>query len=209
MIKLNNEFITFKNGAVYLHNRGSYNTFYGTRTASNFKVNISQDPSTRKIFKNISIESDNAWDIQATTDLQSGYINQADFKKKEGVYYAYIRGNNTVDTSAVSVTGLGTINQITGINLFLSHIPNTISVGDIVYNTSLSPIGTILLIEDNYIVLNTVAGLSVGDFILSSKLASIETSGILGYYMNISGTLDSTTRSEIYAINSEVSKSFE
>jgi hypothetical protein len=209
MIKLNNEFITFKNGAVYLHNRGSYNTFYGTRTASNFKVNISQDPSTRKIFKNISIEGDNAWDIQATTDLQSGYINQADFKKKEGVYYAYIRGNNTVDTSAVSVTGLGTINQITGINLFLSHIPNTISVGDIVYNTSLSPIGTILLIEDNYIVLNTVAGLSVGDFILSSKLASIETSGILGYYMNVSGTLDSTTRSEIYAINSEVSKSFE
>jgi len=209
MIKLNNNFITFKNGNVYKHNVGSYNTFYGTRTASNFKVNISQDPSTRKIFKNISIEGDNAWDIQATTDLQSGYINQADFKKKEGVYYAYIRGNNTVDTSAVSVTGLGTINQITGINLFLSHIPNTISVGDIVYNTSLSPIGTILLIEDNYIVLNTVAGLSVGDFILSSKLASIETSGILGYYMNVSGTLDSTTRSEIYAINSEVSKSFE
>ena len=181
MIKLNNEFITFKNGAVYLHNRGSYNTFYGTRTASNFKVNLSQEPSTRKIFRNISIEGDNAWDIQATTDLQSGYINQADFKKKEGVYYAYIRGNNAVDTSAVSVTGLGTINQITGINLFLSHIPNTISVGDIVYNASLSPIGTILLIEDNYIVLNTVAGLSVGDFILSSKLASIETSGILGY----------------------------
>ena len=209
MIKLNNEFITFKNGAVYLHNRGAYNTFYGTRTASNFKVNLCEDPSARKIFKNISIEGDNAWDIQATTDLQSGYISQGDFKEKEGVYYAYIRGNNGVDTSVISVTGLGTISQITGVNLFLSHIPNTISVGDIIYNTSLSPIGTILLIEDNYIVLNTVAGLSVGDFILSSKAASIETSGILGYYMNVSGTLDSTARSEIYAINSEVSKSFE
>ncbi len=128
---------------------------------------------------------------------------------KEGVQYGYIRGNDTLDLKTIAVTGLGNINTITGINLFLSQIPNTISVGDLVYNSSLTLIGTILYIGSNYIVLNSVTGLSVGDFILSSKPSSIETSGLRGYYMNTRFSLQPTSYVEVYSVNSEASHSFE
>jgi len=218
MIKLNNDFITFKNGNVYKHNVGAYNTFYGTRTASNFKVNLSQEPSTRKIFKTISIEGDNAWDIQANTDLQTGYISQNDFQRKEGVYYAYIRGNNaTIDTATLSVIGIGNVAFLDATHIVVgTEISPLVNVGDSVYNQSMQLIGTIQNIDFNVfsggrytIQIASTAGLSVGNFIFSAKPQSVETSGILGYYMSVSGTLDSTSRSEIYAINSEVSKSFE
>ncbi|QMP86145.1 structural protein, partial [Flavobacterium phage vB_FspP_elemoA_11-9B] len=50
---------------------------------------------------------------------------------------------------------------------------------------------------------------SVGDFILSAKPSSIETSGIRGYYMNTRFNLQTTGYAEVYAINSEALHSFE
>jgi hypothetical protein len=174
-----------------------------------FAFNFNEDPSSRKIFKNISIEGNSSWDVALTTEMQNGYINQGDFVNKEGVRYAYVRGNNSLDLSTISVTGLGAINAITGVSVFLSEIPNTISVGDLVYNSSLTQIGTILFIESNYIVLSSVSGLSVGNFILSSKPSSIETSGIRGYYMNSRFSAQPTSYVEVFSINSEAVKSFE
>jgi hypothetical protein len=210
MVRVNNEFLSFKGADVYKHNIGSYNTFYGTSSQSSFAFNFNEEPSTRKIFKNISVEGNSAWNVSMNTDMQNGYINQGDFKNKEGVQYAYIRGNDTLDLKTIAVTGLGNIDRIIGINLYLTEVPSTVSIGDLVYNSSLSLIGTILFIGDlNNIVLSSVAGLSAGDFILSSKPSSIETSGIRGYYMNTRFNLQTTDYAEVYAINSEVAKSFE
>jgi hypothetical protein len=217
MIKLNNEFITFKEGGVFLHNRGVYNRFYNTSVNSSFNINFSQEPSTRKLFKTISTEGDSAWDISVYTDLQNGYINASDFQKKEGVYYAYIRGNQTsVDTATLSSAGIGNVSSINGLEVVVGSIVSTIvSIGDFVYNQDMEFIGIIQDIEVvgveqlHTLTLNEVNSLAVGDFILSVKSQSVETSGLLGYYMNVMGTLSSPNKSEIYAVNAEISKSFE
>lgn len=209
MLRIRNEFLTFKGADVYKHNVGAYNNFYNTSYPVSFEFNFSQEPSARKIFKTISIEGNSPWNVSLKTDLQNGYINQGDFVNKEGVQYGYIRGNDTLDLKTIAVTGLGTIDTITGINLYLKEVPSTVSVGDLVYNSSLLLIGTILDIGPGRIVLNSVAGLSVGDFILSSKPSSIETSGLRGYYMNTRFSLQPTSYVEVYSVNSEASHSFE
>lgn len=209
MLRVRNQFLSFKGADVYRHNIGSYNTFYNTLHPVSFAFNFNEDPSSRKIFKNISIEGNSSWNVALTTDMQNGYINQGDFVNKEGVQYAYVRGNDALDLSTIAVTGLGAISAITGVSVFLSEIPSTISVGDLIYNSSLTQIGTIVFIESNYIVLSSVAGLSVGSFILSSKPSSIETSGIRGYYMNSRFSAQPTSYVEVFSINSEAVKSFE
>ena len=211
MLRIRNEFLTFKGADVYKHNIGAYNNFYNTSYPVSFEFNFSQEPSARKVFKTISIEGNSPWNVSLKTDLQNGYINQGDFVNKEGVQYGYIRGNDVLDLKTISVTGLGNIKNIVGINLFLDEIPSEISIGDLVYNSSLNLIGTILYIDLNLklIVLNSVAGLSIGDFILSSKPSSIETSGIRGYYMNTKFTLHPTNYVEVYSVNSEALHSFE
>jgi len=211
MVRLNNEFISFKNGDVYLHNRGAYNTFYGVREPSKFSFNFSQEPSMRKLFRNISIEGIDSWDIDLKTDLQNGFINKIDFDKKEGVWYAYVRGEeNAVDLSTLSMQGVGQISEINGnILSFTSDVPNIVSVGDKIYNTSITEIGTITDKTNSTITMDTVVGLSVNDFVISSKPQSIETSGLLGYYMRVDAELDTENYTEVYAVNSEVSKSYE
>ena len=211
MVRLNNELISFKGGDVYLHNKGAYNTFYGVREPSTFSFNFSQEPSTRKLFRNISIEGIDSWDIDLKTDLQNGFINKIDFKKKEGVWYGYVRGEeNSIDLSTLSMQGVGQISEIDGNVLgFTSNVPSIVNVGDKIYNTSLTEIGTITNKTSSTITMDSVAGLSVNDFIISSKPQSIETSGLLGYYMRVDAELDTENYTEVYAVNSEVSKSYE
>ena len=211
MLRVNNEFLSFKGSDVYKHNIGDYSTFYDVFYPISFEFNFNEDPSSRKIFKNVSIEGNSAWNVSLKTDLQDGYVNQSDFVDKEGVNYGYIRGNNSLDLATIAVTGLGLVNEINTLTseILLNEIPSYISVGDLVYNTSLVLIGTITGITSSSIVLSSFAGLSVGQFILSSKPSSVETSGIRGYYMNTRFSLQPSQYVEVYAVNSEVVKSFE
>lgn len=213
MIRLNTEFITFSSGNGYIHNyedQNNYNTFYGIQYPSIMSFNMNEEPSTRKVFRTLSLEGNHIWDAKVFTDKQNGYVNQIDFIEKEGVYYAYIRGNQTeVDTSTLALQGLGNVTNISGNNVSI-NIPtsNLISVGDTIYDLNLSSIGSITGINNNVLTLNSVTGLSNGSFIMSGKSQSAETSGLLGYYMNVTLTVSSNKRVELYAVNSEVSKSF-
>lgn len=215
MLRVNNEFLSFKGADVYKHNIGSYNNFYGTLGQSTFAFNFNEEPSTRKIFKNISIEGNSVWNVAMNTDMQNGYISSSDFLNKEGVYYSYIRGNDSLDLSTISVTGLGIVQEIDtiGNKYFLSEVPSPVSVGDKIYITNGSLFGTVSAIGPDYISITPEPFITfivnIGDFILSAKPSSIETSGIRGYYMNTRFNLQTTGYAEVYAINSEVAKSFE
>jgi hypothetical protein len=92
---------------------------------------------------------------------------------------------------------------------FNNTISTTISVGDSVYNSNLVLVGVITNITSNSITLNNASLVSSGVFLMSSKPSSIETSGIRGYYMNVKGELTTNSYVEVYALNSEVIKSFE
>jgi len=210
MLRVNNHFLSFKGADVYKHNIGPYNTFYGALNQSSFEFNFNQEPSTRKIFKNISIEGNSPWNISLKTDLQNGYINYNDFKNKEGVYYGYIRGNDSLDMSTLAVSGIGNVSSIFGNSVnFNNKISTTISVGDIVYNSNLQVVGVITNLTSTSITLDSTSLVFPNMFLLSSKPSSVETSGIRGYYMNVRGQLTTNSYVEAYALNSEVIKSFE
>jgi hypothetical protein len=210
MLRVNNDFLSFKGSDVYKHNIGAYNTFYGGLNPCSFEFNFNEEPSTRKIFKNVSIEGNSALNLTLKTDLQNGIISSNDFKNKEGVYYGYIRGNDALDLSTLAVCGIGTVSSIVGNNVFINgDMSSNISIGDSVFNNSLVFIGTITNIGSNFITLSSALLASTNMFLLSSKPSSVETSGIRGYYMNVKGEVTTNSYVEVYALNSEVIKSFE
>ena len=211
MVRLNGEFYSFYQGEVYRHNDNSvYNTFYGEEYPSSLSFNMNIEPGTRKVFRTLSTEGTDKWDAVCVTELQKGSISKNDFQDKEGVKYGYIRGeSNAIDTATPSVQGVGVVASISGNNVITNHpIPSLISVGDKVYNSNQVLIGTITNILSNGITLNTLTGLNVNDFIFAAKGQEVETSGLLGYYMNVTLSLSKNTRTELYQVNSEVSKSF-
>jgi len=215
MTRLNGGFYSCYQGEIYKHNESqNYNTFYGTQTPSSFSFNMNIEPGTRKVFRTLSTEGTDTWKAIAITDQQNGHIDVSDYQIKEGVSYAYIRGdedsvNQHVDTATPSTQGIGTVASISGNNVITnSFVSNMVSVGDKVFKTNGTLIGNITAILSNGVTLSSVVGLVGGDFIYSTKPQSVETSGLLGYYMNVTLSLDKNTRSELYQVNSEVSKSF-
>lgn len=211
MLRVNNHFISFKNGEVYLHNQENVrNTFYGVQSDSIFSFNFSQEPSTRKSFKNIEIEGTIAPDVELLTELNEGYINKADFERKEGdIFYAYVRNKNEViDTALLSSQGVGNC-TIAGLVLnFGFELDNVISVGDNVYNQNLELVGTILSKTANSLTLNAVNNIVDGDYVLCQKPQSIQNNDLLGRYMKVTCRFSSNELQEIFAVNSVVSKSF-
>lgn len=212
MIRINNHFVSFKNGEIYLHNQNDiFNTFYGEYSSSKFSFNFSQDPSSRKNFKAISIEGTDAWKATLNTDLDSGYINETDFEKKEGVFYAYIRNSNeTIDSSLLSCQGIGTA-TVSGLTLnFDFELESVISIGDQIRNANLELVGTIISKTNNSLTLDAMNNIGATGFVLCSKPQSIENQSMLGYYMKVDLELVGVkTRTEIFAVNSEIAKSYE
>jgi hypothetical protein len=211
MLRINNHFISFKNGEVYLHNQESIrNTFYGVQSDSVFSFNFSQEPSTRKSFKNIEVEGTIAPDVKLLTELNVGYINKADFERKEGdIFYAYVRNKNEViDTALLSSQGIGNC-TVSGLTLnFGFELDNVISVGDNIYNQNLQLVGTILSKTANSLILNTANNIVSGDYVLCQKPQSIQNNDLLGRYMKVTCRFSSNTLQEIFAVNSVISKSF-
>ena len=211
MLRVNNHFISFKNGEIWMHNQENVrNTFYGVESDSIFSFNFSQEPSTRKSFKNIEVEGTIAPDVELLTELNQGYINKADFERKEGdIFYAYVRNKNEViDTALLSSQGIGNC-TITGLVLnFSFELDNVISVGDSVYNQNLQLVGTILSKTANSLTLNAVNNINSGDYVLCQKTQSIQNNDLLGRYMKVTCRFSSNTLQEIFAVNSVISKSF-
>ncbi len=210
MCCINGKFLAFKNGEIYEHNQlTGRNTFFGVEYPSKFTFNFSQSPSERKIYKTTEIEGTDAWQLSLETDLDKGYINAGDFEKQEGVYRAYIRtSNDAIDSSLLSCQGIGNC-TINGLVLnFGFTLDDVISIGDEIRNSNLQLVGTILSKTPNSLTLNAVANIVNGDFVLCSKPQSAESPGLLGYHMVVTATLSKNTKTEVYAINTESSKSF-
>jgi hypothetical protein len=210
MIRINSKFISFKNGEVYEHNSAvSYNTFYGVESPSTFTFNFSQNPSERKTYKVLEIEGTDAWKMVVNTDLSKGFVNKEDFVRQEGVFYAYIRtSNDAIDSSLLSCQGIGNA-SVAGLVLnFSFDLDDVISVGDTVRNSNLESIGVILSKTKRSLTLDAMNNISNGDFVLCSKTQSVANGGLLGYHLEVHCSLSKNTKTEVYAINSEVVKSY-
>lgn len=210
MCCINGKFLSFKNGEIYEHNQPTgRNTFYGIESPSKFSFNFSQLPSERKTYKTVELEATDSWQLGLSTDQDQGYINDTDFEKQEGVFRAYTRvSNDVIDTSLLSCQGIGNC-TVNGLVLnFGFSLESIISINDEIRNSNLQLVGVVVGKTSNSLTLNAMQNITSGDFVLCVKPQSIENQGLLGYHMVVTATLSKNTKTEVYAIGSEIVKSY-
>lgn len=217
MENINSDFFTFKDGQLYKHHadESSRNTFYGQAYNTELGFVSNPAPSENKIFKTIEIEGDSGdWDVTVMTNLDSGHVNKESFKKKEGFYYAYIRRDNDdiTNTQLLSVQGIGNLILLNNLTYSFNFVPSTIAIGDSLYRAQGGSYQLVGVVSGKTSQTLTVGGSTVvpnpGDFFFGAKSPIAESYGLKGYFANIKLVSNSTSPVEIFAVNSEISKSF-
>lgn len=235
IIGMNNYLYTFKGGNLYRHNvNNARNTFYGVFTPTRLQSVFNNSALENKLFKTINLEGDAAWSAQLITDLQySGFINQSWFEKKEASYYAFIRNNSIGEFALRSLNGIGNSLTVVGsgtgsaqINFSISpliSIGSIISIGDYVYFGHPTPLfaGQVTAINVdlpngvNQIVIDNAMTTPVSNplpgnvnFIFYVKNSVAESHGVLGHYCTFTIENNSNSKIELFAVESEVMKSY-
>ena len=220
MSRLNNRFFTVKDGQLYIHNDEDNpvrNNFYGVQYATSLTYIINTEPSVIKVAKTINTESNKAFDVtiksylnDETDSITQSTIDVNEFINKEGKWYAYTRRNElSGDYSAKDVYGLGRVQEIVGNNLQFTapYSRVSISVGDEIRGESGVLGNVVYLVDDTNITLDATPVSVPNEFVFGLKNSRIEGSAIRGYNFEVTLTDESTTRTELYAVSSEMFKS--
>lgn len=108
MIYASNNFYTFKNGNIYLHNDESAartiyyaGSPYSTLPFCSVSTLFNTDPFDTKMFETLHIQSTIAWNTTVQTDLIAGQIDDIWYELKEGVWFSYIRRNSNLSGPAL------------------------------------------------------------------------------------------------------------
>lgn len=109
MERLKNKFFSFKNGAIYIHDKGTNNTFYGVAAASLIKVVSNFNPSLVKRFDSISLEGNDSWSATMNTTDQNTDVATTSYSEKERSYYADIPRDTatSITTNTRNITTIG------------------------------------------------------------------------------------------------------
>lgn len=220
MSRLNNRFFTVKDGQLYLHNDEDNpirNNFYGVQYATTLTYIINAEPSSIKVAKTINTESNKPFDVviksylnDETTSITQSTIDVAEFVNKEGKWYGYTRRNElSGDYSAKNAYGLGRVQAIVGSNLQFTapYSKVSISIGDEIRD-EISTLGNVVaLVDDTNITLDTTPSFVPDAFVFGVKNGRIEGSAIRGYNFEVTLTDETTSRTELYAVSSEMFKS--
>lgn len=204
--------------------------FTPTKVQSVFNTSVLEN----KLFKTINLEGDAKWSAQLITDLQfSGFINADWFEKKEASYFAFVRNNTIGEFALRSLNGIGNSLTVvdagttsTKINFSINpliSIGSIISIGDYVYfghpipqfagqvtdiNVDL-PNGINQLVIDNDMVSPVSVTIpSNVEFFFYVKNSVAESHGVLGHYCTFTITNSDNSKIELFAVESEVMKSF-
>lgn len=216
MIGLNNTFYTWKDGSLYKHNSNqTRNNFYGVQGQSEVTPIMNVEPTTVKMFKTLSVDSNEAWNAEITTDLNTGEISADQFVNKEGHFFAHIRRlAGDQDHKAISTQGIGVCNTVSsGVITFGFNLDSSISIGDTAYYLDNS---TNAIVEIGVITAKSTQSITIGsvvnppapsDFILYVKNSTAESYGARGYYAEIKLTNDSEDEVELFEISSSIFKS--
>jgi hypothetical protein len=186
---------------------------------------INQSPIEKKVFKTIALESNASWSATLITDLESGFIEKSYFENKEATFFSFIRGvdSATPNLSLRSTQGIGSSTSVnastpasTVVN-FSFEIDSMISVGDLVYesNTGLNQVffcGPVVSRTSNSITINcSGSGKTIptsGRYLIYVKNQIAESHGLRGDFLDYTITNDDTFAVELFAIRSDVFKSF-
>jgi len=110
MERLKNRFFSFKDGSIYVHDKGTNNTFYGSAAPSLVKVICNFNPSLVKRFDSISLEGNDTWSAVLNNTDQNSSVATGDYVEKERSYYAEIPRDTatSIVTNTRNITALGT-----------------------------------------------------------------------------------------------------
>jgi len=238
MEHMNSFMYTFKNGEMWKHNtNASRNNWYGTNYPSTITVLLNDSPIETKMFKTLSYDSTHRWSASVITDLSAGSMASSYFEEKEGGFFTYVRRDpNTIDFKALSTQGIGKVSAATiapgtgYLSVFFNfEIPNSISVfdpaisppsgGDVLYivdaiTNVIKLIGNVdEIVNDpstgNKIVVKVPTNVAnINDFAYVIKNAVAESYGARGYYMETTLTNTDTEAVELFAISSQIFKSY-
>lgn len=223
MISLNGRFFTFKNGQLYLHNDPNVNRneFYGVSYPSKISLMVNDSPSDIKELKAISLEGNVSWDalirayVSDTDDFIESSIQDVEFVKKEGIWYAHTRRNeSTTHFDSKSTYGIGEVTSVVGNTIIINGHSSSLTTNDsLVKGSDISVVGNIDTINYNNglttLELSSVVGtVSTGDFVLGMKDARVEGGNLRGYTMRVDLETNNPLKVELFAVNSEVFKSF-
>jgi hypothetical protein len=238
MEHMNSFMYTFKNGEMWKHNtNASRNNWYGTNYPSTITILLNDSPIETKMFKTLSYDSTHRWSASVITDLSAGSMASSYFEEKEGGFFTYVRRDpNTIDFKALSTQGIGKVSAATiapgtgYLSVFFNfEIPNSISVfdpaisppsgGDVLYivdaiTNAIKLIGNVDEIVNNpstgnKIVVKVPTNVAnINDFAYVIKNAVAESYGARGYYMETTLTNTDTEAVELFAISSQIFKSY-
>lgn len=207
---INMKFISFKDGALYVHDANPlHSNFYGVQYSASFSITVNENPQVVKTFRACELQSNKAWNCsEVETNLVSSSIPEANFVEKEGFYYAeFLKA--TINNNDAPFVGLGTVSAINSNTVTITGFDKEsvdVMIGDEFY-TGATLIGTVVTIGDGTLELTAVAGLSVNDFVYLRKERSIQGDKIAGYYAKMVFTQSDSTYSEIFAIRNWVNVS--
>ena len=238
MIGMNNFFYTYKGGNLYRHNTNEQrNNFYGIQYNSSLTSVINESPLDAKLFRNISLESDEPWTTTLSTDLDNpAFIQNSWYELKEGSWFASIKNTNQVPTtldnfSSRSVIGIGRATVWSGLNTarqfdFINalDIGSQVSIGDYLYfnneltNTpqlagQITQININISQNINNVVINsimpgTAEPITVDPYVIVVKDNTAESHGILGHYCLFTIVNYGPSPTELFAVQAELMKSY-
>jgi len=206
----------------------SPNAFKPTKVQSVFNNSVLEN----KLFKTLNLEGDSIWDAVLTTDLEySGFILSSYFELKEASYFAYVRNNTSGQINLRSVNGIG--NSLTvdnagtsaaEVNFSISpliSIGSIISIGDYLYFGNLEFAGVVtainvdlpngvnqIIVNNNMLVPLSVPIPSDVNYFFYIKNSVAESHGVLGHYCVFTLENYSPAKIELFAVETEVMKSF-
>jgi len=218
MLGMNNKFFSFKDGELYQHHSDSVdrNTYYGKFSPSKIGVMVNDHPSEIKELQAISLEGNDTWEtlikayISNSDDYMESSIHTVEFVKKEGIWFAYARRNESdVAFDSKATYGIGIVDAVVGLDVTFNGGSISLTVGDqIIRGSDLLVIGKVTAIVGNTITLDAVGDLAVGEYILGAKDSRIEGGNLRGYTLRMDLTNSSTEKVELFAVNAEVMKSY-
>lgn len=232
MIRGMNQYLyTFKNGNLYRHSVNEVrNEFYGqdpTTAPTTITTVINTDSLATKMFKTIQLESSDAWEVTLESDLQLARDIDANwFKKKEGDWFAFVRGltDDSDNFNMRSAKGLGVPATLTTAGTLVTitynfRLSSPIQVGDTVYATptpaTVAPVraGDITAVTvgaTTSITIETATFTApvVTDFIFYVRNQIAESQGLLGHYAVLTLKNELSTATEIMAVKADVMTSY-
>ncbi|MGS4345098.1 hypothetical protein ACKUSY_05700 [Myroides odoratus] len=214
-LRLGGTAFVIKDGNLWQQNDKSNpitNTFFGVKYPSKINTVFNEVQTDDKIFKTFVIEGSSSWDVEIKTNLTKTSLKATDFNKKESRYFAYLRGNEQEGDLNGNAQGVGICQSNNSDTLFFKRVSELTNVGDQLFKLDGDQsllIGNIIDKSETSIRVdvNLVDSYN-GFFILSSRNARIDGGEIRGYYADIEMINNDDKQVELFAINSNIVKSY-